>query len=508
MQSTNRPDAMELAAEIIAGDISSSQALEEALERIGKVNPLLNAVCGTYPEAAQEMALGLDRQLSGMDDAGRKSLLDAQPFFGVPTLLKDIGTAAIGIPSRLGSRLCGTVNWSIDSELVKRYKKAGLVFFGRTTSSEFGLSPTTESPVYGKPTSNPWGLEYSAGGSSGGAAAAVAGGMVRIAHASDGGGSIRIPASCCGVLGLKPSRGLIPMGPLRGEGWGGLSVKHMVNLSVRDCAASLDISAGADLGAPYAAPAQPVSYRSIVHKVSEAPEQLAKLRVAVIPVPDDRWPLHPDVAQVLRQASDFLAGLGHKVNIAAPDISPTQVLTAILPLIACGATMGIERLAAKAGRPLRPDDLQPTVHSMIDYARTISGAKYAACMDDTHALSRTLARFFHDNGTGNCDHGFDVLLTPVLAQPPARLGQYGMDWPDYYDYRMGEKGLISYSPFAPLANMAGTPAISIPFGSSGNGLPIGIQIMAPFGQESVLLQIAAQVEALRPWQLHAPAAAS
>lgn len=494
-------DALALAETIVSGERSCVEVMQETLEKTDAINKRIHAAACLNPELALSAAQEKDKELARLNVSSRRVLLQSQPFFGVPSLLKDIGTAAEGIPSLLGTRLAGPIHWAQDSNLVKRYKAAGLLFYGRSTSSEFAVSPTTESPVYGGPTRNPWSTGHSAGGSSGGAAAAVASGMVRIAHASDGAGSIRIPASCCGVLGLKPSRGLVPMGPNRGEGWGGLSVKHVISHTVRDSAAALDISAGADLGAPYAAPVLPDSCRTIVEDISADPHALAPLRIAIVPQKHAQWTLHEDVAATLSACAEFLSRCGHDVDIAAPTVSPEQILNTILPLVACGAAASINKLAVKVGKSISSDDLQPTVRSMLAYAQTISGEQYAGCIDQSHAHTRSIARFFDGSVPDGSSRKIDILVSPVLSAPPALLGKYGLDWEDYLDYRIGPQGLIRYSPFAPMANMTGQPSIAVPFGTSSQGLPIGMQFTAAFGQEIILLKLAAQIEALKPWRL-------
>lgn len=500
MKASQAPDAMGLAECIVAGELSAQEALAHTLECVAQRNPAVNAACGLSADVGMAQAERLDAALAVISAGERGRMLLEQPFFGVPFLMKDLGIAVKGVPSSSGTRLFGDTQWEFDAELPRRYKRAGLVLFGRTTTAELGTSPTTEAPWYGEPTRNPWGLGHSAGGSSGGAAAAVASGMVRLAHGGDGGGSIRIPASCCGVVGLKPSRGMVPMGPHKGEGWGGLTIDHVLSLSVRDSAAALDVSAGADLGAPYAAPARIASYRSAVQDIARDPWAAPRWRIAVLPSGDDHWPQHPDVQRTLQDAIGFFAGLGHCVESAAPQPSARSVLEAMLPLIATNAALAVDKAIAARGYPLHDDELQPTNHSMLAYARTITGVGYARCVDNMHAMTRQVAAFFAPYGKS----GFDFFLTPVLAEPPAEIGRYAMDWPDYLDYRLGPEGLLRYSPYAPLANLSGCPAISIPFGRSVQGLPIGIQLMALHGQEHKLLQVAAQVESLRPWQLTAP----
>ena len=496
-------DAMALGADIAQGATTALAAMQQALERVAARNPSINAACGVLAELGLDLARALDGELAALSTEQRLALLRERPFLGVPTLLKDLGTAALGLPSAMGSVLYGKVDWSVDAEIVKRYRRAGLIPFGRSTSAELGLSPTSESPVYGAPTQNPWKAGHSAGGSSGGAGAALASGMVRIAHGSDGGGSIRIPASCCGVLGLKPSRGMMPLGPLKGEGWGGLATEHMMTLSVRDCAAALDISAGADVGAPYAAPARPgESYRDIVARVSADPGSAPRRRIAYINTTYEGQAIHPEVAAAVDEAARLFAGLGHELVVAAPPVGSEEVLSPMLPLIASAAANAIDSYVGARNRRLAADELQPTTLGAREYARAISGAQYVACVDSCHEITRRIGRFLHREGT----QGHDLFLSPVLAQLPAPIGRYAMDNADYLAYRLGKKGVIGYSPFAPLANLTGMPAISIPFGLSADGLPIGIQVMGPLGSEAWLLELAAQVEALRPWQRVAPIA--
>lgn len=498
-------DAIDLSTRILRGELTASQALDDALARVHALNPTIGAVASVAEEAGRADAQAHDRTLSGLDAQARAALATTQPFFGVPSLLKDLGTAARGVSSSMGSQLFGRIDWDHDCELVARYKRAGLVFFGRSTSSELGLSPTTESPSYGEPTRNPWNTAHSAGGSSGGAGAAVASGMVPLAHGGDGGGSIRIPASCCGVLGLKPSRGMMPLGPYRGEGWGGMTVDHVLTTSVRDSAAALDATAGADPGAPYAAPARPASYLALVQAASRSPDGGPRLRIALLPHGSVSAVRDADVAAALARIASALQSLGHRVDEGEPAVTARETLENMLPVIACNAALSIARFVARRGTGLKEGELQPTVQSMVAYARSIDGVAYAGHVDTMHTITRRVARFF--DGTQDGGAPFDLILSPVLSEAPARIGRFAMHWEDYLDYRLGDTGLIGYSPYAPLANLTGCPAISIPFGLSTDGLPIGMQLMAPQGGEAVLLQVAAQLEAVHPWPRYAPVTA-
>ena len=498
-------DATDLAQLIADGSISAQEALTDAVQRAERLNPKINAVCSLAVEQAQDVARQIDHQLV----AARKhpeqlaSMRVERPFLGVPTLLKDMTTAATGLPSKLGSRLFGDVHWPLDSELVRRYRQAGFVMFGRTTTPEMAISPSTEAAVYSGPTRNPWNTDHSPGGSSGGASAALAARIVRIAHGTDGAGSIRIPAACCGVVGLKPTRGLIPAGPLAGEGWGGLLAEHMLSLSVRDCAAALDVTAGIDLGAPYAAPTFAGSLAGV--QAVSAGLKLSGLRIAVLEQTLDGKAIDPQVAQTVRRIADLLAGLGHRVRDAKPPLSTEQVLHPLIDVVACGTAMAIDAEVARRGRPLAQGELEPTTLGAWRHGRSLSGPQYLQALSQMHRMNRIIAAFFEGE---TADQGFDFMLMPVLAETPARLGRWAMSNPDFLDYRLGPQGLIHYSPYTPLANMTGQPAISLPLGMSHDGLPIGVQLLGRFGQDAQLLQLSAQLEREHPWAQTLPALAA
>ncbi len=490
-------DALGMAELIANGELGALEALESAIARADRLDPQINALCNPAVEAARDAARAIDEVLV----AARRStealaeLRRERPFLGVPTLLKDLSTAAVGIASTMGSRLFGRIDWPVDSELVRRYRHAGFVLFGRTTSPEMGISPSTEALAYGGPTRNPWNTGHSAGGSSGGAAAAVAARIVPIAHATDGAGSIRIPASCCGLVGLKPTRGLNPAGPLIGEGWGGLAAEHVVSLSVRDSAAALDASAGIDVGAPYAAPAYAGSLRLV--EAIAAGASLAPLRIAMLATTLDGDPVHPEVATAVEQAAGLLAAQGHRIEAAAPRISTDEILRPLIDVVACGTAMAIDAYLARRGSPLQEDELEPTTLGAYRHARALTGPQYMASLSALHRLNRRVGQFF---AGGETDSGYDAMLLPVLAEPAAKLGRWAMSNPDFVDYRLGPGGIVRYSPFTPLANMTGQPAISVPLAMSADGLPIGVQVIGRFGADALVLQIAAQLERARPWR--------
>ncbi len=481
-------DATALAQSITRGECSAQQALQRTLADVAAMNPALNAVCLLRPEVAQASAAAVDADLARCADAAaRAALLRRRPFLGVPLLIKDVGaaTAHPDFPSRMGSRVFGLQGhaWPAMGALAQRYIDAGFVIFGRSTSPEMGISASTEAVAYGGPTRSPWNTAHSAGGSSGGAGAATASGMVTIAHANDGAGSIRIPASACGLIGLKPSRGLLPMGPLAGEGWGGLAIDHVLTRSVRDCVAALQDTAGADPGAPYAGPAQPANWADAV---AEPPPPL---RIALCNRFFEGDAVHPDVARAVAAFAAQLQALGHEVDEAGPDLATLDVVRPVMQVVATGIAMGLQDIATARGRELTPDELEPAVWDALHVGRAISGSDYLRALASLHALGRTMAAF-HER--------YDLLLTPTLAEPPARLGRFAMSNPDFIDYRLGPEGLWRYSPFTPLANATGAPSISLPAGLSPEGLPIGAMLSAPLGDDVLLLRVAAQWEAAQP----------
>lgn len=481
-------DATALAQSIARGECSAQQALQRTLADVAVMNPALNAVCLLRPEVAQATAAELDAEVARCSDAAaRTALLRRRPFLGVPLLIKDVGpaTAHPDFPSRMGSRVFGLqgLAWPGMGALAQRYLDAGFVIFGRSTSPEMGVSPSTEAVAYGGPTRSPWSAAHSAGGSSGGAAAATASGMVSIAHANDGAGSIRIPASACGLIGLKPSRGLMPSGPLVGEGWGGLAIDHVLTRSVRDCVAALQATAGADPGAPYAAPAQPSNWLDAV-AVPPPP-----LRIALCNRFFEGDAVHPEVARAVAAFARQLQALGHEVEEAAPELVTLDVVRPVIQVVAVGTAMVLQDIAKARGRALTPDELEPVVWDALQVGGAFSGTDYLRALSTLHAVGRRMAAF-HER--------YDLLLTPTLAEPPARLGRLAMTNPDFIDYRLGPNGLWRYSPFTPLANATGAPSISLPAGWSADGLPIGAMLGAPLGDDALLLRVAAQWEAAHP----------
>jgi amidase len=473
-------DATALAEQIRAGKVSSVEAFEASWQAIETLNPALAAVCFKDFQLGLTQAQALDSEFARMPIDDRQQLEKTRPFFGVPSLMKDLGTAAIGLPSQMGSRAVnvgiGAVQWAVDAELVARYRRAGLNLFGRTTSPEFGISASTEARAYdflGGPTRNPYLQTHSAGGSSGGAAAAVASGMVLIANASDGAGSIRIPASCCGLYGLKPSRGLMPAGPFIGESWGGLATEHVLTRSVRDSLAMLLATAGSDVGAPYAAP--------VLKPADKGP-----LRIAFCATTFDGDPIHAEVALAVRQVAIQLAALGHHVEEVRPPVNTFEVINAVVRLMACGTAMTVNRWGYSAQLEAL---LEPSTQGAVALGRATSAADYLELLNRLHRITREVAKF-HEK--------YDLMLCPTLAEPPAELGRFAMNNADYLDYRLGEKGVWKYSPFTPLANATGQPSMSLPAGLSSSGLPIGVMLTGRLGEDLTVLHAATALRLLEP----------
>jgi len=462
-------DALGLADLVAKGEVTPGELLTVALDRLEAVNPRINAIAQRAVDAAE--ATIAQGQPKG-------------PFSGVPFLLKDLGAAAIDIPSHLGSRLFSDTHYRVDSELVRRLKRAGLVLFGRTTSPELGVGPVTEAKVYGGPTRNPWNLDYTAGGSSGGAAAAVAAGIIPAAHGSDGGGSIRIPASCSGLFGLKPTRGRMPAGPLQGEGWAGMAVDGFLTRSVRDSAAMLDAVAGPDAGAPYWPPPLGAGF---THAFQRPPEGL---KIALSFKSFTGMQVHQDCRDAVQKAGRLLEDLGHHVEEDDPEIALMPLMQAWVKIVASGTALIVRQKIETRGHPLDPDEVEGITRGALAFAETVSGADYLQAVNQVHQVGRNLAPFFTT---------YDILVTPTLAAPPARIGRFAPDSEDFVDHRLGPKGILPYSPFTPVFNASGQPAMSVPLHTNKAGLPIGVHMAGGFGADELLIALAAQLETAAPW---------
>ncbi len=460
-------DAIALAKLVADGQVSAQELLDAALARTEAVNPRINALNHLFADRARaEIA-------NGLPDG---------PFHGVPFVLKDLYMAYAGEPTANGSRFWATNIPSRSSELFERYRRAGFAIFAKSATPELGYSVTTEPAAFG-PTRNPWDLSRTTGGSSGGAAAAVAAGIVPMAHASDSGGSIRIPASCCGLFGLKPTRGRMPMGPERGESSAGLGTAHAVSRSVRDSAALLDISAGPDLGAPYgiAPPTRPW--------LSEVGADPGKIRIAlIIDLPGDDT-IHDDCRNAALDAAALCEALGHHVEPAALPIDRRLLAAASSVVAATLVRTLVEARAQQLGRPPADDELEPHVVALVEAGRSIDAADYLRATQYFQTVSRDLAAF---------QTRYPIILSPALAQPPAPLGTLNGSAEDLRTLS------TAFAPYSALANITGVPAMSVPLFQNTDGLPIGTQLMGRFGDEALLFRIAAQLEAARPWKDRLP----
>jgi len=465
-------DATELAGLVARGEVSPDELLEAALAAVEARNPAINAVV-LVQEAAARAAI--------------KAGLPPGPFRGVPFLLKDLGAEAKDFPSHNGSRLHANTVYPGDSAIFSRIKATGVVTFGRTTSPEGGIGAATESAVYGGPTRNPWNTDHTSGGSSGGAGAAVAAGIVSIAHGSDGGGSVRIPASSCGLFGFKPTRARLPDGPYSGEGWAGMAIDGFLTRSVRDTAAMLDACEGADLGAPYWAP--PLG-RGHMAAISRPP---GGLRVGIVDTTFAGEPIDPEVAQAVRAAGQLLESLGHRVEPVTIRADVAGMMRAWTDIVAVGTALGIRR--ALKGRPLTDDLVEGVGRGAVAHAEGLHPTRYLEAVGAIHAFGREMAAVFEPE-TGS---GPDILLSATLAEPPARVGRFAHGTEDYLGYRMGSQGIFAYSPFCAIFNASGQPAASLPLGWSQDGLPIGVHLAAAFGRDEQLIALCAEIERAAPW---------
>jgi amidase len=466
-------DGIGQAALVRNGDATPRELVDAALGRIDAVNPELGAVIHRRDDRARAEA-----------DAGPAD----GPFRGVPILVKDLDGSLAGEPLHLGNRLLRDLAYVADhdSYLFARLQAAGCVIVGKTNTPELGLLPTTEPYAYGA-AHNPWDLGRSPGGSSGGSAAAVAAGMVPFAHAGDGGGSIRIPASACGLFGLKPTRGRVSLGPDDGEAWGGLVARHVVTRSVRDSAAVLDVIAGAVPGDPYSAPPPA---RPFADEVGSAP---GTLRVGVLSAstPAGLAPVDPSCAAAADDAAALLESLGHTVEIASPTpLDDIALLLHFTTVLAASTAYDLRKLAVLAGRDLTADDVEPLTWAQAEAGRSVTAAGYLEAVESLRAWSRLMAGWWEpDDGS----RGFDLLLTPTMARPPAPLGEIDGDDAD--------GAILAATPYAAFTvpfNVTGQPAMSVPL-HWNDGLPIGVQLVAATGDEALLFRVAAQLESARPW---------
>jgi amidase len=464
---------LDQAAAVRAGDVSARELVEAALAAIGRLNGEVNA----FVTVATERALA---------DADAIESGDPRPLAGVPIAIKDIGPLTEGIRTTFGSAVSGDWVPPFDTAIVKKLRAAGAVIVGKTSTPEFGITPVTEPARFG-PTRNPWDPSRTAGGSSGGSAAAVAAGMVPLAHGNDGGGSIRIPASCCGLVGLKPSRGRVSAAPLV-ESPSGLVAEGVLTRTVADTAVALDIVAGYEWGDPHW-PGRPESTFA-----DAAEREPSRLRIGLCLDAPIEVTVNEECAAAARDTAALLESLGHRVEESTPRWEATEFVDSFFTIWGAEAAAAAERMGAVEGGTFDPADTEPLTPELIRRAHDTTGIEVLDALTNLRAYSRRVARWWADH---------DVLLTPTLAQPPVphgALSPVAGEPPMEAIYRG-----MRFVPFCPPANITGQPAISLPLHQSADGLPVGVQLMGAPGAEELLLSLAAQVETARPWADRRPA---
>jgi amidase len=453
-------DAIGLNELIRNKEVSAEEVLEAAITRCEEINPEVNAIVYKMYDEARD-------QLKQSDSNA--------PLYGVPFLLKDLSMCYKGVPTSQGSRLFKDVVSQYDSELVKRYKKAGLIIMGKTNTPEFGTNWVTEPELFG-PCRNPHDTSRTPGGSSGGSAAAVAAGITPVAHASDGGGSIRAPASCCGLVGLKPTRARLPVGPDRGESCSGLSTQHALTKSVRDSALLLDLSMGAEIGDPYAAPRAPESYLQALQTPITK-----KLKIGVVSQAPGGYKVDEECITALNKAINICEDLDYKLEEVSLDADNDELKFAANIIWTSNIAANIDAFAKYIGRDIGEDDVEYSNLYMAKLGRHFTAAEYAAALSTLHQTGRKMGYMMQQ---------YDLLLSPTLAKIPVKIGElcYKAEDGTVTDFYR-DKG-FAFSPFTQLFNITGQPAISLPLHTSQEGLPIGVQFAAGFGNELLLLQLA------------------
>lgn len=458
-------DATGLADLVRKRQVSAEELLEMSIARTELANPSYNFIAQKLYE------YGRGAIENGLPDG---------PLKGVPWLIKDLHTHIAGERTGQGSRSYNGYRATVTSELVKRHQAAGLVIFGKTTTPEFGLSGTTESLATGV-TRNPWNEKHIAGGSSGGSAAAVAAGIIPAAHATDGGGSIRIPASCCGLFGLKPSRGRVPMGPNRTEGWGGMSVHHAVTRSVRDSALLLDLTHGLEPGSRYSAPSPDGSFMSQLNKSP------GKLRVALVLTPPAGSPVDPECIMATRAAAKLLEELGHHIEEAQPKVDMAAIGEANFAVLSTSLAADIDDRAKITGIAPSADVLEKVTMVFYGIGKKMDGMSVSRAHNIFQQTAYDMAIFMQD---------YDIILSPTLANPPPKTGIHDLD---NENMRQWGEAVSQFTPFTGLYNITGQPSMSLPLAMSESGLPIGVMMSGRYGAEATLFRLASQVETAQPW---------
>jgi amidase len=468
-------DAIAQAELVRREEVSPAELVEAAIARIEAVNGELNAVIHPLFDKARHAASG--------------ELPDG-PFRGVPMLLKDLAAHSAGDPFHEGMKHLRDLGWTEreDTYLVERFRRAGFVICGKTNTPELGILPTTEPEAHG-PTSNPWDTGRSPGGSSGGSAAAVASGMVPTAHANDGGGSIRIPAAACGLVGLKPSRGRTTLGPEFGDVMTGLTIEHVVSRSVRDTAAILDCVHGPAPGDPYVAPPPERAY------IEELEAKPGRLRIGLLTAaPSEQFEVHPDCVAAAEDAGSLLESLGHGVEATHPEaFDDPDYIERFTERWTAGIAWNLDYWSRRTGKDVGPDGVEPSTWALAEAGRSLTGAQYLSALEYQQVNARDAARWWED--------GFDLLLAPTMGEPPTPLGVFA---PEPDNPASPIVRAIPPAGFTAFWNSTGQPAISVPLHWSEEGLPIGIQLVAAYGREDLLIRTAAQLEEARPWADRTP----
>ena len=463
-------DTIGLASLVAAGEVSSLELVEASISRIESRNPTLNAVVAKrYDEARAEAA----------------KVSANSPIAGVPFLVKDLNCDVAGLPSTKGSRLFADVVATEDSELTKRFKAAGLLILGNTNTPEMGKAPVTESLLFG-PARNPWRLTHSTGGSSGGSAAAVAGGMVTAGHANDGGGSIRIPASECGLFGLKPTRGRTPTWPSPSSFSYPMGIGHAVTRTVRDSAAILDAISGPLPGDPYPSPPAPAAGSFLAALDRDTP----RLRIGFSTASPAGREMHPTVIEAILRTARTLESLGHEVDECAPEWDVSMPANSLAVIMGAAGAKTVEDRLAQLGREINDDDIEPFTRFIHDRTFTLGPLDLIVALQQIEYVSRDVARFYDS---------YDVWLTSTL---PVTVPELGVIDTTNIESVFAHAG--RFSELTAVFNVTGQPAASIPAGFDDNGLPVGIQIVGRHCSEEMLLQLAAQLETAAPWPTLAP----
>jgi amidase len=467
-------DAMAQAELVRKKEVTPLELVEAAIERIERLNPTLNAVVTEAYDQAREIAR--TRQPRG------------GPLAGVPFLLKDILAFSKGLRTTMGTRLLERYVTDYDAEIVARYKAAGLIVVGKTNVPELGIVPTTESRLHG-PCRNPWNTGHIAGGSSGGSGAAVASGMVPAAHGNDGGGSIRIPASCCGVFGLKPTRARNPLGPDFGDVMGGLVVEHALTRSVRDSAALLDATAGPGVGDPYWAPPRERPY------LSEVGARPGRLKIGFTTMgADPSAQIHPDCVEAVRQAASLCSELGHDVEEMKTRWAQEYdgIARDFMVLYSGQVAATVTTIFKVLGQKPSAEWFEPLTWMLYEMGTRFHAGDYLNAVTSLQRFSRAVASLFLT---------YDVTLTPTLSQPPPRLGTLT---PEGEDPAVSWVRVGRLCAFTPIENITGQPAMSVPLFWNSDGLPVGVHFSGRFGEEATLFRLAAQLEEARPWKGRLP----